>query len=155
MAVKERRKVCELLMLEKEIQKIWDSAKVFESDASDLYVFKIFSNKFFFRNKNKYIVTFPFPYMNGRLHLGHTFSFSKCEFSVGYQRLQGKNCLFPFGFHCTGMPIKACADKLAREIKEYGYPPKFPNTEKEEEVVIEKNELEEIMKDKSKGKKVF
>ena len=23
-----------------------------------------------------------------------------------YQRLKGKRCLFPFAFHCTGMPIK-------------------------------------------------
>jgi len=44
--------------------------------------------------------------MNGRLHLGHTFSLSKCEFGVGFQRLNGKKCLFPFAFHCTGMPIK-------------------------------------------------
>ncbi len=74
-----------------------------------------------------YFVTFPYPYMNGRLHLGHVFTVSKCEFAVGYQRLKGKVCLFPFGFHCTGMPIKAAADKLAREIKEYGNPPIFPD----------------------------
>ena len=52
------------------------------------------------------MVTFPYPYMNGQLHLGHTFTISKCEFSVGFQRLKGKKCLFPFGFHVTGMPIK-------------------------------------------------
>jgi len=27
------------------------------------------------------------------------------QFAVGYQRLNGKRCLFPFAFHCTGMPI--------------------------------------------------
>lgn len=35
--------------------------------------------------------------------------------------------LFPFGFHCTGMPIKACADRLLREMEEYGNPPQFPS----------------------------
>ena len=54
----------------------------------------------------RYMVTFPYPYMNGQLHLGHTFTISKCEFAVGFQRLKGKKCLFPFGFHVTGMPIK-------------------------------------------------
>jgi len=60
------------------------------------------------------------------MHLGHAFTFSKCEFAVGYERLKGKRCLYPFGFHCTGMPIKACADKLKREMEQFGYPPVFP-----------------------------
>ena len=52
------------------------------------------------------MTTFPYPYMNGRLHLGHTFTLSKSEFAVGFQRMMGKKCLYPFAFHCTGMPIK-------------------------------------------------
>jgi leucyl-tRNA synthetase len=40
--------------------------------------------------------------------------------------LQGKKCLFPFGFHVTGMPIKACADKIKRELETFGFPPQFP-----------------------------
>ena len=50
--------------------------------------------------------------MNGRLHLGHGFSLSKAEFQSRYQRLLGKNVLFPFGFHCTGMPIAAAASAI-------------------------------------------
>jgi leucyl-tRNA synthetase len=61
-----------------------------------------------------------YPYMNGTLHAGHSFSVSKIEFTAGFARMQGKRVLFPMGFHCTGMPIKACADKLINEVKLFG-----------------------------------
>lgn len=54
----------------------------------------------------KFFGNFPYPYMNGLLHLGHAFSLSKLEFASAYHRLCGKQVLFPQGFHCTGMPIK-------------------------------------------------
>ncbi|XP_064205975.1 leucine--tRNA ligase, cytoplasmic [Anguilla rostrata] len=135
-----------LRKIELDVQKKWEKEKVFESDAPST----IGGSK----NKNKYFVTFPYPYMNGRLHLGHTFCLSKCEFAVGYQRLKGKHCLFPFGLHCTGMPIKACADKLKREMELYGCPPQFPDEEDEGEEDLKPKLGEEIViKDKSKGKK--
>lgn len=87
--------------------------------------------------------------MNGRLHLGHTFSLSKAEFGVRYYRMKGRNVLFPLGFHCTGMPIKACADKLKRELETFGYPPNFP----QDEIVQVEEERDVVPKDKSKGKK--
>jgi len=55
--------------------------------------------------------------MNGYMHLGHAYSISKCEYQVRYQRQKGKNVLFPFSFHCTGMPIQASSVRLTREIK--------------------------------------
>lgn len=136
---KGRFKVDFLLDLEKEIQERWDKERVFEEDAPEDS-----------ENVEKYFVNFPYPYMNGRLHLGHTFTLTKCDFSVGYQRLLGKKCLYPFGFHCTGMPIKACADKLKREMEDFGYPPKFPEAVEE---VAPETQSDNIPKDKSKGKK--
>lgn len=64
----------------------------------------------------------------------------------------GKKVLFPFGFHCTGMPIKACADKLKREIETFGYPPQFPDYD--DEPVEDKSSNDIVIVDKSKGKKV-
>jgi len=54
--------------------------------------------------------------MNGYLHLGHAYSISKCEYQIRFQRQKGKNVLFPFSFHCTGMPIQAASVRLTREI---------------------------------------
>lgn len=133
-----------LRKIEEDVQQKWEQKKIFEIDAPTTIGEST--------KKNKYFVTFPYPYMNGRLHLGHTFCLSKCEFAIGYQRLKGKHCLFPFGLHCTGMPIKACADKLKREMELYGNPPQFPEEDEEEE---EQKKItdEVIIKDKSKGKK--
>ena len=84
--------------IESEVQAKWKAAKAFEVDAP--------AEDSPDANQPKYLVTFPYPYMNGRLHLGHSFTLSKAEFTAGYQRMLGKRVLFPFGFHCTGMPIK-------------------------------------------------
>lgn len=74
--------------------------------------------------------------MNGALHVGHGFSDSKVEFLVGWERMQGKRVLWPQGYHCTGLPIKASADKIANEVKLFGQ--EFENYKEEEEVVVEK-----------------
>lgn len=42
------------------------------------------------------------------------------EFNAGFARMQGKRTLFPLGYHCTGLPIKASADKLVKEVEMFG-----------------------------------
>ncbi|KAJ1611368.1 hypothetical protein OJ252_1551 [Cryptosporidium canis] len=91
-----------LLSVQHQIQKIWEENQIYEADA-DL-------------SREKYMITFPYPYMNGRLHLGHAFTLTKADFQARFQRMNNKNVLFPFGFHCTGMPICASADKLKAEL---------------------------------------
>ncbi|KRY38304.1 Leucine--tRNA ligase, cytoplasmic [Trichinella spiralis] len=138
-----RTKVAELLKMEKDVQKVWEEEKIYEMDAPEEL------------DKAKFIATFPFPYMNGFLHLGHAFSLTKCEFAVRYQRLRGKNALFPFGLHCTGMPIKASADKLKAEIEEFGLPPNFPPDSEllPDQSLLPETNSESTIKDKAKGKK--
>eukprot|EP00897_Mesotaenium_endlicherianum_P004099 jgi/Mesen1/3717/ME000202S02808 len=153
-----------LIQIQEEVQKKWEDAKVFEAEAKSSPP----------QEGEKYFGNFPYPYMNGMLHLGHAFTLSKVmpsmcpslcgvapgdvEFAAAYNRLRGANVLFPFGFHCTGMPIKvpavilkpcilnptsihpasvnpasACADRLAREVEQFGSPPQFPPPPPEDE----------------------
>lgn len=146
---KSNERLIEYRKLETEMQKLWKESKIFEVDADDCDNLESSTEKFF--------ATFPYPYMNGKLHLGHSFSISKVEFAIAYQRLLGKKCLFPLGFHCTGMPILACADKLKHEIELYGNPPKFPQhdvEQTEEGDNAAKPDIDDIMaKDKSRAKK--
>jgi len=103
-----------LQQIESDVQKTWEETKIFEQDAPH-------------DGKEKFMVTFPYPYMNGLLHIGHAFSLTKSVFAAHFERLNGKNAIFPFGFHCTGMPIQAAANKLKREFEVYGAPyPTFP-----------------------------
>ncbi|KAI1329187.1 leucyl-tRNA synthetase [Xylariaceae sp. FL0255] len=88
----------------------WEKAKIFESNAPGPQE----------PQTPKFYSTMAYPYMNGVLHAGHAFTWSKQEFMTGFERMKGRNTLYPQGYHLTGMPIKAAADKLAREIELFG-----------------------------------
>lgn len=131
-----------LRSMEKTLQQEWKLNKIFEAKhQKDWETTMSFEDK----NKTKFLVTFPYPYMNGRLHLGHAFSMSKCEYQARYQRLIGKNVLFPFGFHCTGMPIAAAANRVKREMEDL-------KKKSDEEVAIFRKEIEDKLKIQSDKK---
>ncbi|EGP91376.1 unnamed protein product [Zymoseptoria tritici ST99CH_1A5] len=111
-----------LMASEKKYQKLWADRKIFEQNAPTLedVPFHSITPAELRKKVPKYMVTMAYPYVNGTPHAGHSFTASKLEFAVGWARMQGKRALYPQGFHCTGMPIKACADKLVREIENFG-----------------------------------
>ena len=82
------------------VQQIWEEKKAFESNPEDD------------KKRESFMVTFPYPYSNGHLHIGHAFSLTKAIFRAQFERHQGKNVLFPFAFHCTGMPIQAVRTRM-------------------------------------------
>lgn len=131
-----------LMVIQEASQKKWAQDAAFEEDAPDV------SNK----EEEKFMCTFPYPYSNGKLHLGHAFTVSKAEFAASYKRLTGARCLYPFGFHTTGMPIQACANKLKKEIELYGNPPVFPEPEPEPEPSGSEAPVEGDKKKGGKGK---
>ncbi|KAJ4846934.1 hypothetical protein Tsubulata_010336 [Turnera subulata] len=112
-----------LLEIERKVRRLWEEGDVFRAEAGERPP----------KDGEKFFGNFPYPYMNGFLHIGHAFSVSKLEFAAAYHRLRGANVLFPFAFHCTGMPIKASADKLRREIQQFGNPPVFTREVEEQD----------------------
>ncbi|KAI0387235.1 leucyl-tRNA synthetase [Hypomontagnella monticulosa] len=141
-----------LIAIEKKYQQEWEQQKLFDANApstADIPLHSITAAEL--REKfPKFFGTIAFPYTNGRLHVGHAFSFSKVEFHVGYNRMKGINVLWPQGYHCTGLPIKACADKLVKEVEMFGQ--EFERYNEEDEAVIEtvaapaKREREDVTK---------
>ena len=78
----------------------WFSEGVFEADPQP--------------GKPKIFITFPFPYVNGRLHVGHGFSATRLDVYARFKRMQGYNVLFPFAWHWTGEPIVGAAERISK-----------------------------------------
>ncbi|HQJ62221.1 MAG TPA: class I tRNA ligase family protein, partial [Methanothrix soehngenii] len=71
-------------------QRIWEENAIFEPEPDE---------------RQKFLLTIPYPYLNGNLHAGHTRTFTIGDAYARYKRMRGYNVLFPMGFHATGTPI--------------------------------------------------
>jgi leucyl-tRNA synthetase len=83
----------------------WEAAHIFEADPDP--------------NRQKIMVTFPFPYMNGPLHVGHAFSASRVDAYARFKRMQGYNVLWPWSWHWTGQPILGASQRIAKGDQTY------------------------------------
>ncbi|KAK6465234.1 cytosolic leucyl tRNA synthetase [Scheffersomyces coipomensis] len=142
-----------LIEIEKKYQKIWADEKVFEVNAPTIEEIPIEDTDELREKYPKHFSTMAFPYMNGVLHAGHSFTLSKVEFATGFERMNGKRALFPLGFHCTGMPIKAAADKIKRELELFGTDFSGVPTDEEEEPKKEAFKREDVTKFTAKKSK--
>ncbi|ODV88290.1 hypothetical protein CANARDRAFT_26445 [[Candida] arabinofermentans NRRL YB-2248] len=134
-----------LIAIEKKYQKVWKDTNVFQVNAPTNEEVPYGTPLEELHEKHpKFFSTMAYPYMNGVLHAGHSFTLSKAEFSTGYEKLKGKRALFPIGFHCTGMPICASADKLKREVEMFGEDfSGVPSEEEEAELALKKQKEDE------------
>jgi leucyl-tRNA synthetase len=83
----------------------WEQAHLFEADP--------------ILGKAKALVTFPYPYMNGPLHVGHTFTASRVDAYARFKRMQGYNVLWPWAWHWTGQPLLGASQRVAKGDQEY------------------------------------
>lgn len=90
---------------EEKWQKRWENAKIFEANPDS--------------TKKKFFITFPYPYMNGPLHVGHAFTASRVDAYARFKRMQGYNVLFPWAWHWTGQPLAGASERVAKGDKEF------------------------------------
>jgi leucyl-tRNA synthetase len=89
---------------EEKWQKKWEAARIFEADPDP--------------QKKKALVTFPYPYMNGPLHVGHAFTATRVDAYARFKRMQGYNVLWPWAWHWTGQPLLGASERLAKGDEE-------------------------------------
>lgn len=64
----------------------------------------------------KFYMLVEFPYPSGiGLHLGHAFTFTGGDIYARFQRMQGKDVLFPMGFDAFGLPTENFAIRTRRK----------------------------------------
>ena len=63
------------------------------------------------QNKEVYSIDTPPPTVNGKIHIGHIFSYTQTEMLARYKRLRGYNIFYPFGFDDNGLPSERLVEK--------------------------------------------
>lgn len=72
-----------------------------------------------FASQEKRYILVEFPYPSGAgLHIGHAFSFTGGDVYARFQRMQGKNVLFPIGWDAFGLPTENYAIRTRRPPQE-------------------------------------
>ena len=84
-------------LIEKEMQKYWAD--------NEIYKFKRDNSKKLFS------IDTPPPTVNGKLHIGHIFSYTQAEMVARYKRMQGFNVYYPFGFDDNGLPSERLVER--------------------------------------------
>ncbi len=86
--------------IEEKWRKEWENARIFEADPDP--------------KRKKFFITFPYPYMNGPLHIGHGFTATRVDIYARFMRMKGFNTLFPWAWHWTGEPIVGAALRVQK-----------------------------------------
>ncbi|MBO3757633.1 MAG: leucine--tRNA ligase [Thermoproteota archaeon] len=86
--------------IERKWQKTWEESQVYNAEVDF--------------TKEKFFVTFPFPYMSGSVHIGTAYTLTRLDVISRFKRHMGYNVLFPFAWHWTGVTIAGVSDRIKR-----------------------------------------
>ena len=84
--------------IEKKWQKFWAANKIYTTKDS-------------VPGKDNFYLLVEFPYPSGNLHVGHWYAFAVPDIFARFQRMQGKNVMYPIGFDAFGLPAENAAIK--------------------------------------------
>jgi len=94
----------DLNQIQKKWQKIWEEKNIYSPKVE--------------KNKEKFYITAAYPYPNSPQHIGHARTYTIADIMARFNRMCGKNVLFPMGFHVSGTPIFGMAKRIEQKDKE-------------------------------------
>ncbi|MHC1626450.1 MAG: leucine--tRNA ligase [Methanoculleaceae archaeon] len=62
----------------------------------------------------KYFLTVAYPYPSGAMHVGHGRTYIVPDVIARYQRMKGREVLYPMAFHVTGSPVIGISRRIDR-----------------------------------------
>jgi valyl-tRNA synthetase len=83
--------------IEDKWKKFWDKEKIYKFDLK--------------KKGNLFSIDTPPPYISGRMHIGHVFSYSQQDFIARFRRMNG-NVFYPFGTDDNGLPTEKYVEKI-------------------------------------------
>ncbi|MFC1686823.1 valine--tRNA ligase, partial [Nanoarchaeota archaeon] len=106
------------------LQKFWEKNKIYAFDSKS--------------KKKTYSIDTPPPTVSGKMHIGHSFSYSQQDFIARFHRMKN-NVFYPFGTDNNGLPT----EKLIEKIKKV----KSKSMSREDFIKLCNNALKEITPD--------
>jgi len=88
----------DILEMEEKWKKYWKKEGIYKFDTNNKK--KIFS------------IDTPPPYISGKMHIGHAFSYSQQDFIIRFMRMKGLNVFYPFGTDDNGLPTERFIEKI-------------------------------------------
>jgi len=82
----------DLKKIEEKWRKYWEKEKIYKFNPNS--------------KKKIYSIDTPPPYISGKMHIGHAFSYSQQDFIIRFMRMSGKNIFYPFGTDDNGLPTE-------------------------------------------------
>jgi len=83
--------------VEQKWQNYWEKNKIYKFDPKS--------------KKKIYSIDTPPPTVSGKMHLGHSFSYSQMDFIARFKRMQGYNLFYPFGTDDNGLATERLIEK--------------------------------------------